>query len=198
MYKPEWEEKYHWVKSHPIDTSLAICIVCPAAFSISKGMCKLCSVLFGLHSTRIYIVEEEILYCFVVVKYFSGECQLRRHEGVTHATAIQKIEAKFGSDLSREQLINVMFSPTNRVVQSNNFQYHTEAFEAMHVYHAVVHSQSYKSLDRLMKLQTFLLCDKMQAFDKRIRCGEMKSRAIVSGVLSDFCFKMVNILFNLI
>lgn len=144
---------------------------------------------------------------------FVGESQLKRHAGIIegdgviqikstnpHEIRMREIEEKFGngSQLTREQLINIMFGLNNSgAVQetSRNNQFQTEIFEAMHVFHAVVHSQSYTSLGKLMTLQSFLLCKEMKAFHKQIQCGDMKARAIVGNLLGEFCLKKVSISF---
>lgn len=37
-YKDCWEEKYNWIEKHPFDDSMAICIICPSAIAIKKGL----------------------------------------------------------------------------------------------------------------------------------------------------------------
>lgn len=123
-----------------------------------------------------------------------------------------EIEGKFGTNLSRVQLANIMFrSDTTAAIIENvepstsigvtRFRYRTVVFETMLIFHAIFNSQSYKSVGRLMTLQKLLLCDKTilktEIFNKPIQCGEMKARAIVRDVLGDFCLKIVSIMIYL-
>lgn len=142
---------------------------------------------------------------------FLGESQIKRHAGITeengvikikstnpHVITMRQIEDKFGngSQLTRERLIDIMFGLNcSAALQetSRNVQFQTEIFESMHVYHAVVHNQSYISLGKLMNLQAFLLCKQMKAFDKEIQCSDSKARAIVGNVLGGFCLKQVSV-----
>lgn len=153
---------------------------------------------------------------------FSGEFQLKRHAGIQviggeinlkpnnhHVLAMATIEDKYGTDLSRLQLANIMFHSNNTAAIIENeapstsigvtrFSYRTVVFETMLIFHAIFNSQSYKSVGRLMALQKLLLCDKTilktEIFNKPIQCGEMKARAIVRDVLGDFCLKTVSII----
>lgn len=172
---------------------------------------------------RFDIYYDLIIFCHLFkygksINYtqFLGESQIKRHAGVTeengvimvnpknsHAVRMKNIEGKFGNgqELSRNQLFTIMFTSAKargasaRGAASANLD--TEIFEAMHVYHAVTQSQSYSSCGKLMRLQRFLLCRKKNVFHKKIKCGEMKARAIAKNVLSVFCLQKVCILLRL-
>lgn len=84
-----------------------------------------------------------------------------------------------------------VYSPSTTTVPHHTNAENTAAFEAISVYNAVRESHSYRSLERVMKTNSYVLCSKMNAFKKKITCSQRKARSIVKNVLGPYCLQMV-------
>lgn len=112
-----------------------------------------------------------------------------------HIRVIKAIEEKSGhqpgAPLTKEILEQYCVFSGSSTTCSALGNEDTLSFEAISVYNAVLQSHSYNSLERVMNLNSYVLCSRMKALRKNIKCSQKKSRAIVKNVLGPYCFQMV-------